>query len=482
METSTNLIQTLQRYVPAMIVRRLAEDPSSIRQPSAERLAAVVLFADITDFTALADRLSQRNQFGPEELADLLNDCLGRLIDIIHAYGGQVTKFAGDALIALWPLPLHVPRRGAEAKSTLTEMACLATQCGLEIQHRMSGFTNVDGSRLFLQVGIGAGDVYSVHLGGVFNRWEYLLSGTPLVQMSLAKQQASPGRVVLSADVWSLVQKYCIGKPLPSGFVEAVRMTSRVQAEFEVLPQLTVEARKGLQSYIPAAILSRLEEGHEEWLSEMRRVTVMFIKLPGYGTSIKHPYMRTIPEAQAVMEALQKALYRYAGSINKFNVDDKGITLVAALGLPPLSHCNDAARAVHSALEMQEALEGLGRRSAIGITTGLVFCGPVGNKKRCEYTMVGTVVNMAARLMQAAEDRLVKSDRLSETLCDKTTYDEILDQTSNSTSLASRLAFKPVQLTGVKGMTQPVASYRPSKRSVYIQAGRRPKPEQVHIA
>lgn len=481
-ETSANLIQTLQRYVPAMIVRRLAEDPSPIRQPSAERLAAVVMFADITDFTALADRLSQRNQFGPEELADLLNDYLGRLIDIIHSYGGQVTKFAGDALIALWPLPLHVPRRGAEAKSTLADMACLATQCGLEIQQSMSDFTTVDGSRLFLQVGIGAGDVYSVHLGGVFDRWEYLLSGTPLVQMSLAKHQASPGNVVLSADVWGLVQKYCLGKPLSSGFVEAIQMTSRVQAEIEELPQLTEEARNGLQSYIPAAILSRLEEGHDEWLSEMRRVTVMFIKLPGYGTSIKHPYMRTIPEAQAVMESLQKALYRYAGSINKFNVDDKGITLVAALGLPPLSHCDDAARAVHAALEMQEALEGLSRQSAIGITTGQVFCGPIGNKQRCEYTMVGTVVNMAARLMQAAEERLVKRDRLSEILCDKTTYEEILDQTSNSTSLASQLAFKPVQLSGVKGMARPVASYRPTKRNVYLQKDRRLKPEKVRIA
>jgi class 3 adenylate cyclase len=219
------------------------------------------MFADITEFTALADRLSQRNLVGPEGLADLLNDCFGRLINIIHAYGGQVTKFAGDALIALWPLPLHVPRRGSEAESALSDMACLATQCGLEIQQSMADFKAIDGSRLFLQVGIGAGDVYSVHLGGVFDRWEYLLSGTPLVQMSLAKQQATPGHVVLSAEVWRLIQNFCIGKPLNSGFVEAMSIPRQVNVEPQGLPRLTEEARRGLQSYIPAAILSRLEAG-----------------------------------------------------------------------------------------------------------------------------------------------------------------------------------------------------------------------------
>jgi class 3 adenylate cyclase len=480
--TSKKLIQTLQPYVPAMIVRRLAEDPSPIRQPSAERLVAVVMFADITDFTSLADRLSQHDQVGPEELAALLNDYFDRLIDIIQAYGGEVTKFAGDALIALWPLPMRVPRHGSEAESVLTEMACLATQCGLEIQQSLADFSTVDGSRLFLQVGIGVGDVYSVHLGGVFDRWEFLLSGTPLVQMSLAKQQASPGHVVLSAEVWELVQNFCVGEPVGSGFVKAVSLTRPVKLKPVGLPLLTEQARNGLQSYIPAAILSRLEAGHEDWISEIRRVTVMFVKLPGYGTSIKHPYMRTIPEAQAVMEALQKALYRYAGSINKFNVDDKGITLVAALGLPPLSHCDDAARAVHVAFEMQKALEGLNRPSAIGITTGWVFCGPVGNEQRREYTMVGTVVNMAARLMQAAEERLVISGGLSDTLCDKTTYDDIRDQTTNPASLASQLTFQTVRLTGVKGMQQTVASYRPAKRSGYLVVGHRSIPEKVRIA
>ena len=462
---STDLIETLQHYVPALIVRRLAADPRPISRPTAERFAAAVLFADITDFTSLADRLSRDDLRGPEELADLLNDYFGRLIEIIHSYGGEVTKFAGDALIALWPVLSHVVRLGPDAETSLAEMAHKATKCGLEIQEALGEYKAADGSPMLLQIGIGAGDIYNVHLGGVLDRWEFLLSGTPLVQMSLAKEKAPPGRVALSPEVWSLVQDSCVGKTIGDGFVELVTQSQEfTTAQSAPLPKLPVEARESLQSYVPAAILSRLGAGHEEWLSEMRWVTVMFIKLPRYGTSIKHPYMRTIPEAQAVMQALQSALYRYAGSINKFNVDDKGITLVAALGLPPLTHADDAARAVHAAMEMQEALESLGRTSAIGITTGWVFCGPVGNELRREYTMVGTVVNMAARLMQAAEERLSTNGKMSNTLCDEATFNDIKTQTTEPGSLAAQLSFRSLQLNGVKGILTPVTAYRPSRR------------------
>ena len=49
-------------------------------------------------------------------------------------------------------------------------------------------------------------------------------------------------------------------------------------------------------------------------------------------------------QTHAVVRALQATLYRYEGSFNKLSVDEKGLTLVAALGLPPLAHEDDARR------------------------------------------------------------------------------------------------------------------------------------------
>src|SRR4029453_14538100 len=92
--------------------------------------------------------------------------------------------------------------------------------------------------------------------------------------------------------------------------------------------------------HLPRAMLASLVAGHEEWMAELRQITVVFANLPDLDHRIR------LDEAQEVMAALQSALYRYEGSINKLSVDEKGTTLVAALGLPPLAHEDDPARGV----------------------------------------------------------------------------------------------------------------------------------------
>jgi hypothetical protein len=95
-------------------------------------------------------------------------------------------------------------------------------------------------------------------------------------------------------------------------------------------------------------------------------------------------------------------LYRYEGSVNKISVDEKGATMVAAFGLPPMAHEDDAVRGSLAALNIVTALRELGVRVTIGVTTGRVFCGLVGTESRREYTMIGDAVNLSARLMQLA--------------------------------------------------------------------------------
>ena len=48
----------------------------------------------------------------------------------------------------------------------------------------------------------------------------------------------------------------------------------------------------------------------------------------------------------------QTAVYQFEGSVNKFLMDDKGSTLIAVFGLPPLSHEDDATRGVLAALSI----------------------------------------------------------------------------------------------------------------------------------
>ncbi|GAB4196529.1 MAG: hypothetical protein OHK0022_14130 [Roseiflexaceae bacterium] len=151
-----------------------------------------------------------------------------------------------------------------------------------------------------------------------------------------------------------------------------------------------------LRSYIPAAVLSRLDAGQPDWLAELRRISVLFINLPDLTGDT------TLPQAHAALAAIQHALYRYEGSVNKIGQDDKGVAVVAAFGLPPFAHEDDPARALLAGREIGAALAELGLSSAIGVTSGQVFCGAIGNQRRREYTIIGATVNLAARLMQAA--------------------------------------------------------------------------------
>ncbi len=443
------LLEIISSYVPPMIIRRCVASPLTqepLDNPTMERFPAVAFFADISGFTALTERLAQRGPAGTEELTRIINNYFGQLIEIISAHEGQVevVKFAGDALLAVWPV------FDGDAAAAVRR----AAQCGLAVQSRLRDYS-AEGVRLSLRVGIGVGEIVTMYVGGVFKRWELLVAGAPLVQMASAEHEAQPGDVVLSAEAWNEVKGVCIGQPRANGNVrlEALRSSSALSGlstrmhpviedfEFGGDADKTKALEKSLLSFIPGAISARITAGQTDWLAELRRITVLFVNLPGLDYDSPGALERT----QVAMRALQETLYRFEGSINKLSVDDKGITLIAALGLPPLAHEDDAVRGVEAALAMQAKLKELGWRNSIGIATGRVFCGAVGSELRREYTMIGDVVNLAARLMQAAPDDL---------LCDATTFQVA----------QSQLLFESLPPITVKGKAEPVALYRPRGR------------------
>jgi class 3 adenylate cyclase/tetratricopeptide (TPR) repeat protein len=415
--------EDIARYVPAFLARRMIERPEPPTGPMGEAAHGAVLFADISGFTALSERQAARGAEGVEELTQILNAYFGRLIDVIAAHGGDIVKFAGDALLAFWPV---------DSESGVERAARTAARCGQAVQQSLQTFTTASGHRLFLRVGVGAGPLYVVGLGGVFNRWEFLVVGPSVLEATTAAGVGETGQVVLGA--------VAAGHVFPDGpGTEFTRLDELVDAAPPVLPPpvpVTEAAVPNLLAYVPAAIHTRLAARQSGWLAEMRRITILFVNLPEMN------YRTPLAKSQQVMTELQRELYRFEGSVNKLSTDEKGVTLVAALGLPPLAHEDDAIRGTSAALAIHARLAELGWRCSVGVTSGRAFCGTIGSDRRCEFTIIGDVVNLAARLMVAAKGGI---------LCDEATY------------RAGRDRFEweilpPVQL---KGKAQPTPNFRP---------------------
>jgi class 3 adenylate cyclase/tetratricopeptide (TPR) repeat protein len=129
-------------------------------------------------------------------------------------------------------------------------------------------------------------------------------------------------------------------------------------------------------------------------MREQRKVvTVLFCDLVG-STALGES---TDPEAlrarmRRYFEDLRVILERHGGSVEKF----VGDAVMAVFGIP-VSHEDDALRAVRAAAEMREAIAAHGLEARIGINTGEVVVGGEG-----ETLVTGDAVNVAARLEQAA--------------------------------------------------------------------------------
>jgi class 3 adenylate cyclase len=100
-------------------------------------------------------------------------------------------------------------------------------------------------------------------------------------------------------------------------------------------------------------------------------------------------------------ERMKEIVERHGGAVEKFIGD----AVMAVFGVP-VAHEDDALRAVRAAVEMRDALPGLGIQARIGVNTGEVV---TGTEKRLA---TGDAVNVAARLEQAAAERM--RDRLAE--------------------------------------------------------------------
>ena len=171
----------LRRHVPPLTLVWDDEAPGALHRT----VDGTLVFADVSGFTALTERLSRQGRIGAEEIVEALNRVFGPMLTIAATRGGELLKFGGDALLFLFRGDDHAEQAcdaAVEMRASLRAAAAVPTSAG-----RFS---------LSMSVGVHAGDI-ELFLVGSPTR-ELLVLGPGASAVAIAEKAAEAGQVVVS--------------------------------------------------------------------------------------------------------------------------------------------------------------------------------------------------------------------------------------------------------------------------------------------
>jgi predicted ATPase/class 3 adenylate cyclase len=165
---------------------------------------------------------------------------------------------------------------------------------------------------------------------------------------------------------------------------------------------------RDLPGYTPKHLVEKILTSRSALEGERKQVTVLFADCVGFTELARALDPEELHQVMdGCFQHLMEGVHRYEGTVNQFTGDG-----IMALFGAPIAHEDHAVRAVAAALTVQARLREyaatLRRERSIefavrmGINTGPVVVGKIGDDLRMDYTAQGETVNLAARLQQAA--------------------------------------------------------------------------------
>lgn len=449
-KANLDVLYSFAAFVPAFVMREIVKkrtdggtrervitegatraDMYGRAMTSESKAEAAVLFADISGFTKLTEKLNQRLN-GAELLCSELDVVYAALCEEADALGGDAVKFAGDAICFTWVV--EGPQGGGRDLREATRRAALAAR---RMHSRIKRRPAVEGVKLTLHAGLGAGPLTLLTItrarpAGQRQRSEFIVAGLPLDQIAIAEPLASPGQTVCSPEAWEHLEDVfdgvlisdlmgegkddpptakadaaadyvCIGDIVESDEADVVDpppmplLAATVQSldpgDLELVAPFVPRAfERILRS--PHATATFIEHAKHA-KAEIRELTVAFLCFRGVRVA-DEPH-----KAQAMVSCVDWCVRNFDGNVNKFIVDDKGTLALVVFGLPTSVHENAATRCLAAIRLLFLNLPNLDMSCWAGVTTAKTFCGAVGSSRRMEYTVMGDSVNLAARLMAA---------------------------------------------------------------------------------
>lgn len=195
--TLQNIEYSLKRYLPKQLVDSIKErGKESMDSVSVHRRKKMTFFfSDIKNFTIITDSLE------PEDMANLLNEYLTEMNEIIDKYEGTLAQVIGDGLYVFF---------GAPKSTNDTDHAIRCMNMAIEMQNKMDELNKrwfdagID-EKFQIRCGINTG-MATVGGYGSSNRKEYTAMGMQVNIAARIEAACTPGNILLSHSTWSLVK------------------------------------------------------------------------------------------------------------------------------------------------------------------------------------------------------------------------------------------------------------------------------------
>ncbi|XP_036058629.1 adenylate cyclase type 10 isoform X2 [Onychomys torridus] len=427
-ELQDRAIVKIAAHLPDLIVY----GDFSPERPSVKCFDGVLMFVDISGFTAMTEKFSTAMYMdrGAEQLVEILNHYISAIVEKVLIFGGDILKFAGDALLALWKVE----------RKQLKNIITVVIKCSLEIHGLFEAKEVEEGLDIRVKIGLAAGHITMLVFGDDTRNY-FLVTGQAVDDVRLAQNMAQMNDVILSPNCWQLCDRNMIEieripdqravkvsflKPPPTfNFDEFFNKCMafmdyypsgdhknflRLACMLESDPDLELS----LQKYVMEIILKQIDDKQlRGYLSELRPVTIVFVNL----------MFKEQDKAEVIGSAIQAACVHITsvlkvsrGQINKVFMFDKGCSFLCVFGFPGEKVPDEITHALESAVDIFDFCSQVHkiRTVSIGVASGIVFCGIVGHTVRHEYTVIGQKVNIAARMMMYYPGIVT---------CDSVTYD-----------------------------------------------------------
>ena len=416
---STAVELGLDPYVPRLAAEWDLDAPGARWR----QLEATCCFVDISGFTALSERLARRGRIGAEELTEVLNHVFSRMLEVAYGKGGALLKFGGDALLLAFTGDDHATmaaRSAVAMRSALREARTLPTSVG-RVNLRMS-------------VGIHSGSFHLFRVGDAHH--ELLVSGPAASATTRMEQTADAGEIVVSAATAERLAAGAVGADKGEGRLLRWRRGDGDEGPGPTPARPVIGA--AVATCVPVALRARL--GRHGGESEHRLASVAFIKFSGVDDLLASDGPDSTAAAlDAVVRSVQDAAQRESVTFLASDIDANGGKIILTTGVPVTLE-DDEGRLLRAARRIVEVPHPLLVR--IGVNRGHVFAGDIGTEYRRTFTVMGDTVNLAARLMAAAQP--------GEVLATGT----VLDQAR------THFAVDALEPFSVKGKSEPVLAYR----------------------